>query len=53
MAAAMDLRNWLQNSTIDDLVKEASSDTVTGLQEVFKALEHAKACLIGLGVKSQ
>jgi hypothetical protein len=53
MAAAMDLRNWLQNSTIDDLVKEASSDTVTGLQEVFKALEHAKACLISLGVKSQ
>jgi hypothetical protein len=53
MAAAMDLRNWLQNSTIDDLVKEASSETVSGLQEVFKALDHARACLTSLGVKSK
>jgi hypothetical protein len=53
MAAAMDLRNWLENSTIDELVKEASSETVTGLQEIFKALENTKACLVSLGVKQR
>jgi hypothetical protein len=53
MAAAMDLRNWLENSTIDELIKEASSETVTGLQEIFKALENTKACLISLGVKQR